>query len=232
VNLFYQPLLAKGVHHLDEDESKHCVRVLRRNNGDTIRITDGQGFFYDVVIIDANPSKCSFAIKEKVEEPKADYFIHIAISPTKNADRIEWFVEKATEFGVNKITLIETEHTERSFLKTERLKKVALAAMKQSLKATLPAISGVTKFTELIQGSNEEQCFIACVDEDNPLHLRDAALPGKSGVVLIGPEGDFSKDEMQFALSHGFVKVSLGKSRLRTETAGISACHILNLINT
>jgi 16S rRNA (uracil1498-N3)-methyltransferase len=232
VNLFYQPLISRGILHLNEEESKHCVKVLRQSKGDAIRITDGAGFFYDCVIEDPSPAACRFSIKGKFEDKKHEYFIHIAISPTKNTERIDWFVEKATELGIDKITPLETERTERPFLKQERLQKVALAAMKQSLKARMPHIGNLTKLKDLLNDLSETERFIAHVDEGNALHLKDAATPGQSYLVLIGPEGDFSKEELNNVLSHNFTKVSLGKSRLRTETAGLSACHILNLINS
>jgi len=232
VNLFYQPLLSNNVLHLNADESRHCVKVLRKKNGDTIRVTDGQGTFYDVILVGADQRQCSFQIASTHKEPAKDYTIHIAISPTKNADRIEWFVEKAVEFGVDTITLLDCEHTERTFIKTERLEKVAISAMKQSLKASLPAIHGLQDFSKLVASSKEPSRFIAFVDQSNPHHLKELAKAGSDYVLLIGPEGDFSTEELSLALQHGFQKVSLGASRLRTETAGIAACHILNLVNT
>jgi 16S rRNA (uracil1498-N3)-methyltransferase len=151
VNLFYQPLLSEGALHLDADESRHCTRVLRRRNGDSIRITDGQGFFYEALITNANPAKCEFAIQARTSEPERNYLIHIAIAPTKNPDRTEWFVEKATEFGIDRITFLQTEHSEKVYLKSDRLIKVAVSAMKQSLKARLPQINDIVTFTQLIE---------------------------------------------------------------------------------
>jgi 16S rRNA (uracil1498-N3)-methyltransferase len=232
VNLFYQPLLPQGNFYLDAEESRHCVKVLRRKNGDAIRITDGQGLFYDAIITEANASKCYFSLRTTIPEEKKNYIIHVAIAPTKNPDRLEWFVEKATEIGIDKITFLRTEHTEKIFLKKERLSKVAVSAMKQSLKATLPAISDSRSFDDFLAESAEAKKFIAYVDETNPLHLKDAARKESSSLVLIGPEGDFSKRELDLALARGFQKVSLGRSRLRTETAGMVACHILNLVNS
>jgi 16S rRNA (uracil1498-N3)-methyltransferase len=231
VNLFYQPLIPQGVHHLDEEESRHCVKVLRKNSGDIITITDGKGFVYEARIVKADQRQCSFSLEKTTPEVPKSYSINIAISPTKNADRLEWFVEKATELGVDKITPLDCKHTERTFLKTERLEKVAISAMKQSLKATRPVIDSLTGFENFVRSSNSQERFIAYVDQQNPDHLRDLAKPGKNYVVLIGPEGDFSAPELEIALNAGFQKVSLGHSRLRTETAGIAACHILNLIN-
>jgi 16S rRNA (uracil1498-N3)-methyltransferase len=232
VNLFYQPLIPQGIHYLDEEESKHCIKVLRRRQGDSLHITDGKGAFYDALITEADSRRCAFTIQHTQREAGRPFSIHIAISPTKNADRIEWFVEKAVEIGVDRITLLECQHSERSYLKTERLKKVAVSAMKQSVKATLPEVVGIITFNDLVLQAGEQQKFIAHVDATNPLHLKQAATPSASYLVLIGPEGDFSTAELAAAASQGFSKVSLGHSRLRTETAGMAACHILSLVNT
>ena len=232
MNLFYQPGIPEGMLYLDADESKHCVKVLRKKSGDAIGITDGKGFFYDAIITKANPTQCFFEIRHREPSPRKDYFIHIAISPTKNADRIEWFVEKATELGIDRITLMECKNTERSFVKTERLMKVAVSAMKQSVKAIVPAIDDhLLQFTEVVEQCQEQEKCIAFVDPGNTLHLRDAVTAKRSYCVLIGPEGDFSADELATATGYGFRKVSLGPSRLRTETAGVAACHVLNLVN-
>ena len=230
--LFYQPGIPDGVLHLDADESRHCVKVLRHKSGDTITITDGRGFFYDAVITKADISQCFFDIRRRIEGPARNYFVHIAISPTKNSDRIEWFVEKATEIGVDKITLIDCKNTERGFVKTDRLKKVAISAMKQSIKATLPVIEDqLLQFTEVVEHCQEQEKYIAFVDHDNPLHLKDAAGQRGSYCLLIGPEGDFSPEELKTATDLGFAKVTLGPARLRTETAGVVGCHVLNLLN-
>jgi 16S rRNA (uracil1498-N3)-methyltransferase len=231
VNLFYQPQISEGIHHLDDEESRHCVKVLRKNSGDVIKITDGKGFFYDAQITKADARQCEFTIQKTTPEETRNYQIHIAVSPTKNADRIEWFVEKATEFGVDTISLIECENSERAFFKIERLRKLAVSAMKQSLKANLPALNEMVSFSDFIKSSNEPGKFIAYVDNENPTHLQNVIRKGETTVVLIGPEGDFSKSEISEAVGKGFVKVSLGKSRLRTETAAIAACHIVNLVN-
>jgi 16S rRNA (uracil1498-N3)-methyltransferase len=232
VNLFYQPRIAEGVHYLDEDESRHCIKVLRRKKGDALHITDGHGNFYNARITSEDISKCSFEIISTIADSSRNFKIRIAISPTKNADRIEWFVEKAVEIGIDSITLIDCKHTERTHVKTDRLQKVAISAMKQSVKARLPKLESLINFNTFIRSTSGQGKFIAYVDASNPLHLKDAAKPDQDCLVLIGPEGDFSADELQLALSHGFQKVSLGSSRLRTETAGLAACHILNLINS
>lgn len=231
MNLFYQPLIAEGILYLEQEESRHCVKVLRRTTGDTIRLTDGKGFFYDALITKADPRQCEFNIIDKVPEPVRDFSIHIAVSPTKNTDRLEWFVEKAVEFGIDKITPILCKHTERVFIKRDRLEKVAISAMKQSLKARIPIIAPVENFEALIKNTAEAERYIAYVDQNNPLHLNDLAKAGRTYLLLIGPEGDFAPEELNLALVNNFTKVSLGKSRLRTETAALAGCHILNLIN-
>ncbi len=232
MNLFYQPLIPQGVLYLDQEESKHCIKVLRRSKDDELKITDGKGYFYSAVITKADPQQCQFQIKEQVLEIVKDFSIHIAISPTKSPERIEWFVEKAVELGVDEISFIHCKTTERPFIKIERLEKVAISAMKQSLKATLPKVNDLIKLDTLIKQSNETSKFIAYVDHSNPAHLKGLATPSRNYLVLIGPEGDFSDGELSQAIQQGFKKVSLGSSRLRTETAGLAACHILNLINS
>ena len=232
MNLFYQPQLPQGILHLDADESRHVVKVLRKKQGDCIRVTDGKGFFYDVVIDQADPRHCTFDVTKKTQAPSRNFAIHIAISPTKNADRIEWFVEKSVEFGIDEITLLECDHTERQHLKVERLEKMAISAMKQSLKAKLPVIHPLTSFQNAILSGHASEKYIAHVDSENPNQLQNIATVGTSYLVLIGPEGDFSDEELTLANAQGFKKISLGPSRLRTETAGLAACHILNLANT
>jgi 16S rRNA (uracil1498-N3)-methyltransferase len=232
VNLFYQPQIAQGILHLDPDESRHVVKVLRKKLGDKLHLTDGKGVFYEATITNPDTRKCVFDINKTIAEPKRNFVIHIAISPTKNTDRIEWFVEKSVEFGIDRITLLECDHTERQHIKVERLEKMAISAMKQSLKATLPAIHPLTSFRNFIISRDESEKYIAHVDKENKSLLKNLVKPETSYVILIGPEGDFSDEELMLAEAEGFKKVSLGPSRLRTETAGLAACHILNLANT
>lgn len=232
MNLFYQPLIPQGALYLDQDESRHAIKVLRKRNGDLIRLTDGNGVFYQGIITDADPHQCTFDVHSSESQPKKNFSIHIAISPTKNSDRIEWFVEKSVELGIDEITLLTCDHTERQHLKVERLEKNAISAMKQSLKAWLPVIRPTVSFKDFVPSAIAEQKFIAYVDDHNQSHLQRIVEPGLSYLALIGPEGDFSSDELVLAERNGFKKVSLGSSRLRTETAGLAACHILNLANT
>lgn len=232
MNLFYQPEIQQGVHYLDPTESKHCTKVLRKKAGDLIHITDGKGFRYDALITNADMHQCVFEIRETIPEVAKPYSIHIAISPTKHPDRLEWFVEKSVELGVDKITLIDCDHTERTHIKLERLEKLAISAMKQSLRFTLPFISGPDKIQDVINRADAASKFIAYVEPANPIHLKNVAKPNSDYLVLIGPEGDFSSEELKLTQEKKFVKVSLGTNRLRTETAGVAACHILNLVNT
>jgi 16S rRNA (uracil1498-N3)-methyltransferase len=232
VNLFYQPLIPEGALHLNPDESRHAVKVLRKRNGDVIRLTDGKGFFYEGIITDSDPHRCAFELNKKTSAPSSNFHIHIGISPTKNSDRNEWFVEKAVEFGIDEITIVECDHTERQHTKVERLEKTAVSAMKQSIRATLPLIHSPRPFRDVILSSPAVEKYIAHVDNENQHHLQKVVRPGTSYFVLIGPEGDFSKEELMLADAQGFMKVSLGTWRLRTETAGLAACHILNLANT
>lgn len=198
--------------------------------GDTIELTDGGGFLYQAFINDADPKKCGFTIAEKKEIPARDFTISIAIAPTKNMDRTEWFVEKAVEIGINKIHLLLCKNSERKHVNQERLHKIAVSAMKQSGQARLPQITEMTPFKDVMM-YDAAQKFICYVDVTNPDQLKALAKPKQSYLVLIGPEGDFNQDEIQLAIEHGFKKVSLGPNRLRTETAALTACQILNFIN-
>jgi 16S rRNA (uracil1498-N3)-methyltransferase len=231
LSIFYQPKIATGAHYLDEPESKHCTRALRKQSGDDIQLIDGNGYFYRCRIVDSNPKKCTFTILETKKESPKNFRVHIAIAPTKNQDRIEWFVEKVVEIGVDAISFVGCENSERYTLKMDRIRKAAISAMKQSQRASLPTLAEVIDYKAFIQSIKESQRFIAHVDRDNPDHLLNECQKESSVIVLIGPEGDFSPEELQLALNKNFRKVSLGNARLRTETAGIVASHIINLIN-
>ena len=231
MNLFYQPGIIEGITYLDAEESRHAVRVLRMSEGDQLDLTDGKGFFYSAKIKKADSKKCEFEILDKIGIPKRNFYIHITIAPTKNADRIEWFVEKAIEIGVDEISFILCKNSERKAINMERIEKIAVSAMKQSQQAWLPKINSIIPFKEIL-ASKEDQRFIAYVDATNPNHLQSVAQKNKKYLMLIGPEGDFSKEELEQALQNGFEKVSLGPNRLRTETAGLAAVQILGLINS
>ena len=232
MQLFYQPLLTDGTTYLDEEESRHCVKVLRRKLGDEIHVIDGNGGWYNAKITNADSKKCEFSVLNKVQHTHPPFYIHIVIAPTKNTDRIEWFVEKSVEIGIQEISFAICKQSERKFFKTDRVAKKAISAMKQSLKPFLPKINPPLALPEVFkQISQDFDRFIAYVDNQNPDKLMKIAPTSGKYCVLIGPEGDFSIEELNMAIAEGFKKVSLGTSRLRTETAGIAACHILNLIN-
>lgn len=230
--LFYLPEAKVGATQLSPEESKHAIKVLRLQEGDIITLIDGVGGQYEAKITSANHKKCEFEVLGQTAEAAKDFFIHIAIAPTKNIDRMEWFVEKAVEIGIDEISFIHTANSERKVIKLDRLEKKAISAMKQSLKAKLPKINALTPFNEFIVNTNESNKLVAYVDFSNPKVLQQVAPKKSDYCVLIGPEGDFSEDELELAIAHGFTKVSLGTSRLRTETAGLMACHLLNIINS
>lgn len=233
MQLFFQDQITEPITILSEEESKHLIRVLRKKQGDPITLTDGKGMVFESVILDANPKKASLKILSKKEAEEDSFFIHLAIAPTKNPDRMEWMVEKITEIGFHELTLIETINSERSFLKTDRLQKKIISACKQSIKFRTPKLNSNTKFNNLIKSAefNDFERFIAYVDEHHQHHLMDLAAPEKKYLILIGPEGDFDPKEIQQAFEAGFKAVSLGKSRLRTETAGLAAVQMLQLMN-
>ena len=231
MRLFYQPDIGDGDNFLDAEESSHCVKVLRLKQGDPIHVTNGKGTRYTCRLTKADPRKCLFEIVEKTFEPPKTYFVHIAIAPTKSLDRLEWFVEKSVELGVDKISPILCQQSERKTLRTDRLKRKAISAMKQSLKSRVPEISELMPLASLLDHSAENEKYIAYLDDLPRPHLINSAKKDQQYLVLIGPEGDFSSEEVVSATRLGFEPVSLGKNRLRTETAGIAACHILNLVN-
>lgn len=233
MQLFFQENISEPISQLSEEESKHLVRVLRKKQGDAITLTDGKGMVYQSVILDANPKKASLKILSKTEAVKDNFQIHLAIAPTKSPDRMEWMVEKITEVGFHELTLLETENSERSYLKTDRLEKKIISACKQSIKFHIPKLNGNIRFKDLIESKeyNDYQKFIAYVDEDHQHHLLDLAQPQEKYLVLIGPEGDFDPKEIKKAIECGFMPVSLGKSRLRTETAGLAAVQMLQVLN-
>ncbi|HOO85070.1 MAG TPA: 16S rRNA (uracil(1498)-N(3))-methyltransferase [Prolixibacteraceae bacterium] len=232
MNIFFTPNISGNTYTLDEAESKHCIRVLRHQKGDGLFLVDGRGGWYQTIIIDANPKKCIVEIESKIEQfEKRAYKLHVAIAPTKNIDRLEWFLEKATEIGVDEITPLLCEHSERKQIKTDRLEKVIVSAMKQSLKAYLPKLNNLTNFETFINNCNEQQKFIAHCQQGDKVLLFNSLQKNKSVVLLIGPEGDFSISEVEMATAAGFKAVTLGNSRLRTETAGIVAVQTVNVVN-
>ncbi len=220
---------------LDAEESRHAVRVLRLREGDELNVTDGKGNLYTCQIVEASDKACSIQSISPLISHLSPFTFHLAVAPTKNPSRMEWLVEKAVEIGVGEFTLLDCDHTERSFLKTDRLEKLAISAMKQSLHTVLPEIHPAVSLRDLLSTTHyplPTQKFIAHCEADKPrTPLATALQPGQDTVVLIGPEGDFSEEEIALALECGFQPVSLGPSRLRTETAALYAVTAFNLIN-
>lgn len=232
MHIFYTPDISATTYTLDEAESKHCARVLRLEKDDEIILVDGHGGFFTARISEPNPRRCVVnVVKSELNFGLRDFQVHVAIAPTKNIDRTEWFLEKATEIGINRVTPLLCRFSERKEIKHDRLEKVMVSAMKQSLKAYLPQLDELTKFSDFICRPFEGQKFIAHCDEQHRELLKNVVEPGGSYLILIGPEGDFSPEEIALAMEAGFAPVSLGDSRLRTETAGVVACHTLNLLN-
>jgi 16S rRNA (uracil1498-N3)-methyltransferase len=237
MNLFYTPGISADTYILNEEESRHCIKVLRLQNGDIIHSVDGKGGFYTSQIIEEHPKKCMIRILEvKKDFGKRTFFLHIAIAPTKNIERFEWFLEKATEIGIDEISPLICEHSERKEIKNERLEKVILSAAKQSIKAYFPKLNTTISFKSLVKTDFNGQKFIAhCSKSQNDTnekpHLKFAYKQGQNVLILIGPEGDFSPAEIRLALENGFTEISLGTNRLRTETAALVACNTVNLVN-
>jgi 16S rRNA (uracil1498-N3)-methyltransferase len=232
MHIFYSPEAKTDFFFFDADESRHCVKVLRLKAGSRINVVDGKGGWYECELVDENHKKTWLkTLHYSSGYKKTDFNIHIAIAPTKNMDRLETFCEKATEIGIDSITFFISEHSERKIVKPERIQRILISAMKQSQKAYLPTLNPVTSFNELIKNNLEKHKYIAHCTEDSVNYLPDIYEAGQDVFVLIGPEGDFSSEEIREAHRAGFTSVSLGESRLRTETAGIVACQMLNHIN-
>lgn len=232
MHVFYAPDI-DTCPELPEEEAGHCLRVLRLGVGDEVMLTDGKGFFYKAVISAATGKRCQVKVVEKIEQEKFwKGHLHLAMAPTKNMDRIEWFAEKATEIGFDELSFLNCRFSERKVIKTERIEKIVVSAMKQSLKARKPIVNEMTDFAKFMQRDFQGQKFIAhCYEGEKPL-LKEVLKPGEDALVLIGPEGDFSPEEVQKAEALGFQPISLGKSRLRTETAALVAVHMMNLFNS
>ena len=233
---FFAPDIATTL-TLPEEESRHCTRVLRLAEGDEIEVIDGEGTLYRCRIAMAHAKHCGVEIVDKqVVSPHWGAKIAIAVAPTKNLDRIEWMAEKCTEMGIDRITPLLCRHSERKVLKTDRLRKIVVAAMKQSLKAQLPLIDELTPIKAIIDEDFDGQRFIAYCDESLPRDERKSLAqvydPSRDALVMIGPEGDFDPREVDEALRAGFVPVTLGESRLRTETAALMAVATIHTIKS
>jgi 16S rRNA (uracil1498-N3)-methyltransferase len=231
MQLFYVSRIEGNFCVLSEEESWHCMKVLRLGEGDAVDLTDGVGNFYKGRLTKIHHKGCLVDISSVQPIQPNSWHLHIAIAPTKNIDRFEWFLEKATEIGIDEITPLFCEHSERKIVKLERLEKVIVSAMKQSLKAWLPRLNEPARFKDFISGDLHAQKFIGYCEAGNESELHTIYRQGSDALILVGPEGDFSKNEVALALRSGFTAISLGPSRLRTETAGVMACHTIDLLN-
>lgn len=232
MHVFYTPDINSGQYVLNEEESNHCIKVLRLQKSAEIFLIDGLGGLYKASIIEANPKKTLLSVNERHPEfGKRNHYLHIAVAPTKNIERTEWFLEKATEIGIDEISFIITDRSERKDVKIDRLNKVITSAIKQSLKAYHPKLNAPLSLKRFLDANGNGQKFIAHCMNDEKITLKDGILLNSKYLILIGPEGDFTEDELIRAKSAGYKGISLGESRLRTETAALQACFEVNFLN-
>lgn len=234
MQLFYAPDIVPPHHTLTEEESKHCVRVLRMDMGASLMLTDGRGNMYTAQVTDPNPKRCTVEIvSTQTQYGKRPYSLTMAVAPTKNPDRYEWFLEKATEVGCDAFIPVECAHSERRVLKHERSEKVITSAVKQSLKAYHPVLEPVTTVKDVILRPFDGQKLIAHCREDigQRVLIKDAVASNSNTLILIGPEGDFSREEIELAIANGFTAITLGDARLRTETAALAAVMSTSFVN-
>ena len=233
MQLFYNPNITETTTEFsfDKEESRHIVKVLRKSVGDTLNITNGKGYLFTAEITIPDIKKCMVNIVSKMLQPKREYSLHLAVAPTKMNDRYEWFLEKATEIGIDSITPIICDHSERKVIKTERFEKILQSATKQSLNCYLPKLNDTIAFKDFIKQDFKGVLFIAHCEETDRKSLKQQLKPQTDITILIGPEGDFSVKEIETALQNNFIPVTLGETRLRTETAAIVACHSVAFVN-
>ena len=232
MNVFYLPDAQLGTISFPEEESKHIVKVLRMKEGDRFCVTNGNGSLFDAELVDAHPKRAMADLSnQRNGYDIRDYKLSIAIAPTKLNERTEWFLEKATEIGIDEVKLFASYHSERRAANVERFRKIVVSAMKQSVKSKMPLVEEMVSFDKLVKQNFDGQKFIAWIDDDVKDQLCDLYKKGENAIVLIGPEGDFSKEEVELAKENGYIPVSLGEARLRTETAAVVACHTMQLIN-
>ncbi|MEJ2584074.1 MAG: 16S rRNA (uracil(1498)-N(3))-methyltransferase [Robiginitalea sp.] len=234
MNYFYHPTLDTSVTQFSflPEESRHIVKVLRKKEGDTLKITNGKGYLFTAKITTADPKRCTGQVLDSRKSIPPRSELHLAVAPTKKLDRFQWFLEKATEIGVTEVTPILCQRSERKKLSTDRLKRVIQEAMKQSLRTYLPRLNEPVAYEDFLQQVRADLRFIAHCEKDEKMDLKRRVAADKDVVILIGPEGDFTRPEIDAAYGRGFLPVSLGESRLRTETAALVACVTVNLINS
>jgi RNA methyltransferase, RsmE family len=234
MQLFYNPTITQNgeIFSFDKEESKHIIKVLRKKEGDNLYVTNGLGDLFKTEITLASDSKCLVKIVSSEKSEPSKYYLHLAVAPTKMNDRFEWFLEKATEIGISEITPIICDHSERKVIKTDRFDKIILSAMKQSLHYYLPKLNEPILFKDFIkQQKSEGLNLIAHCEETDKKSLKEVVKPNRDITILIGPEGDFSEKEIKLALENKYIPVTLGNTRLRTETAAVVACHSVVFIN-
>ncbi|RZK05524.1 MAG: 16S rRNA (uracil(1498)-N(3))-methyltransferase [Flavobacterium sp.] len=233
MQLFYNPTITEATEGFifDKEESRHIVKVMRKKQGDILFVTNGLGFLFKTEIIIAMDTKCSVKIVSAEKSEPLKYHLHLAVAPTKMNDRYEWFLEKATEMGISEITPVICDHSERKFIKTDRFDKIIQSAMKQSLQYYLPKLNEPISFKDFIKLKNKGLNLIAHCEETDKKSLKDVLKSKENVTILIGPEGDFSEKEIKMALENNYIPVSLGNTRLRTETAAVVACHSVVFVN-
>jgi 16S rRNA (uracil1498-N3)-methyltransferase len=233
MHIFYAPDITGDYYILDDNESKHCIRVLRMTKGTIVRLVDGKGNLYEGYISNPDSKKCTIAVTGIIKDfEKRNYRLHIAISPLKNPERFEWFIEKSVEIGIDEITPLICRNTEKPGIKLERINNLIISAMKQSLKTTKTILNDPCLFTDFLNKDSAGTRMIAhCNSSFNRNKISDIYSKNENAIILIGPEGDFSEDEINNATVADFRQVHLGQSRLRTETAGVAACHSIYFIN-
>ncbi len=233
MQLFYNPTISQDAEtfFFDKEESKHIIKVLRKKEGDNLFVTNGLGFLFKTEITLASDSKCFVKIVSSEKSEPLKYQLHLAVAPTKMNDRFEWFLEKATEIGISEITPIICEHSERKIIKTDRFDKIIQSAMKQSLQYYLPKLNEPIAFKDFMKQSNNGLNLIAHCEETDKNSLKEVAKSNENITILIGPEGDFSEKEIKLAIENNYIPVTLGNTRLRTETAAVVACHSIAFIN-
>ncbi len=233
MQLFYNPNIndTTTLFSFEKEESKHIVKVLRKKEGDRLHITNGEGWLFNAEIVSPNTNKCLAKVVSKTLQPKRNYQLHLAVAPTKMNDRYEWFLEKATEIGIDTITPIICDHSERKIIKTERFEKILQSGMKQSLNCYLPKLNNAITLKDFLNQEFTGDLFIAHCEETDRKSLKQQLKPNHNITILIGPEGDFSTKEITLAIKNKFIPVTLGNTRLRTETAAIVACHCVAFVN-
>ncbi len=234
MQLFYNDTLTTANTELKftREESKHIAKVLRKKEGDVLHITNGKGYLFTAIITFSNPTQCIAVIDQHEKQKQKNYKLHLVVAPTKMNDRYEWFLEKATEIGIDEITPIICDHSERKIIKIERFERILQSAMKQSLQCYLPKLNPAMSFNDFIKQKNQDQLLIAHCEETQKQSLKDVLTPKSNTTILIGPEGDFSINEIEVALTSGYNPVTLGETRLRTETAAIVAAHSVAFMNS